>query len=346
MPTISFDGRASLDIASYGRKGPGRRDHVSSAEVDHIRRTVRRTPEVMVKVLSHGGQDLKSIGRHFDYLGRNGDLDIETDDVRALTGKGAEKALLEDWDLDVGVLRRRPDLEPRKVRNPPKLVHKLMFSMPAGTPPDKVFAAVKNFAREEFGLQHRYAMVLHTDEPHPHAHMVIKAMSEHGVRLNIKKATLRAWRAQFAAQLRKQGIAANATERAVRGFSKTRKTDGIYRAARRGYSSHLSERARSIAQDLRDGVTPYEPGRATVHKTGRQVGNGWQALGGLLEAQGLADLAREVRRFNEELPTVRTEGEWVATELRNRPDLAQRSSVPLYPPPPRTNPHVGQDLSR
>jgi len=49
--------------------------------------------------------------------------------------------------------------------------------MPAGTPPNKVLAAVKNFAREEFGLKHRYAMVLHTDEPHPHVHMVVKAMS-------------------------------------------------------------------------------------------------------------------------------------------------------------------------
>jgi hypothetical protein len=46
-----------------------------------------------------------------------------------------------------------------------------MFSMPAGTPPGKVLAAVKNFAREEFALKHPYAMVLHTDEPHPHVHM-------------------------------------------------------------------------------------------------------------------------------------------------------------------------------
>jgi hypothetical protein len=31
--------------------------------------------------------------------------------------------------------------------------------------------------------------VLHTDEPHPHVHMVVKAVSEHGVRLNIRRAT-------------------------------------------------------------------------------------------------------------------------------------------------------------
>jgi hypothetical protein len=60
-----------------------------------------------------------------------------------------------------------------------------------GTPTDKVLGAVRNFAREEFYGQHRYALVLHTDEPQPHVHLVLKAVSEQGVRLNIQKATLR-----------------------------------------------------------------------------------------------------------------------------------------------------------
>jgi Plasmid recombination enzyme len=59
---------------------------------------------------------------------------------------------------------------------------KIVFSMPAGTPANKVLAAVKDFAREEFGAKHRYAMVLHTDEPHPHVHMVVKAMGYDGTR--------------------------------------------------------------------------------------------------------------------------------------------------------------------
>jgi hypothetical protein len=33
--------------------------------------------------------------------------------------------------------------------------------MPAGTLPNKVLVAVRTFAREEFALKHRYAMVLH-----------------------------------------------------------------------------------------------------------------------------------------------------------------------------------------
>jgi type IV secretory pathway VirD2 relaxase len=112
-----------------------------------------------------------------------------------------------------------------------------MLSMPPGTPAKGVLEAARNFAREEFALKHRYALVLHTDEPHPHVHLVVKAVSEQGVRLNIKKATLRAWRHEFARHLRQQGIAANATERAVRGETRVHKADGVYRAMLRGDSS-------------------------------------------------------------------------------------------------------------
>ena len=137
---------------------------------------------------SAGGQ---AVRRHLEYLDRKGDLELETDDGQRLGGKGVERELLEDWDLDIEADRRTAALESRPARSPPKLVHKVLFSMPPGTLPQKVLDAVKNFAREELGLKHRYAMVLHTDEPHPHVHMVIKAVSERGERLNIRKATLR-----------------------------------------------------------------------------------------------------------------------------------------------------------
>ena len=56
-------------------------------------------------------------------------------------------------------------------RLPPMLVHKMLRSMPPGTPAQKVLQTVKNLARDEFGLKHRYAMVLHIDEPRPSVHM-------------------------------------------------------------------------------------------------------------------------------------------------------------------------------
>jgi hypothetical protein len=313
------DRRPLLDIASYARRGPGRRDHLSQEEIELIDRTSRRTPEVMVKVLSRGGQDLKAIGRHLGYLNRGGEADTETDDGQRLSGKGVEKELLEDWDLDLEEHRRKVDLESWSNRSPPKLAHKLMFSMPAGTPPDKVLSAVKNFARQEFGLKHRYAMVLHTDEPHPHVHMVVKAVSEQGVRLNIRKATLREWRREFARHLRALGIAANATDRGVRGESRSTKRDGIYRAEQRGESRHTQARAQAVAAELSKGNLRFEAGKAKRLETRRAVERGWWAVSDILVAQGQAELARQIKRFVAEMPPPTADHEAIAQALSGHP---------------------------
>lgn len=306
-----------LDLVSYARPGPARRDRISVAEREHIVRTIRRTPEVMVKVLSKGGQDLRAIRRHVDYLRfrEEGELAIETDQGEALAGEGAAKSLLEDWDLDLEGHRRRADLEARPGRSA-KLVHKLMFSMPAGTPPKKVLTAVQNFAREEFALKHRYAMVLHTDEPHPHVHLVVKAVSEQGERLHIRKATLRAWRKEFARHLRALGVPANATERTVRGNPHSPKLDGIYRAEQRGESRRTQDRVHAVARELRAGGLRIEPGKATLVQTREAVQRGWEAVSELLIAEGRPELAAEVARFAAQIPPPRTDREQIADALR------------------------------
>jgi Relaxase/Mobilisation nuclease domain len=319
MPRRLIDlgtGRPLLDIASYARRGPGRRDRLSQDEIELITRTARRAPEVMVKVLSRGGQDLKAVGRHLAYLNRGGDVEIETDDGQRLSGGGVEKDLLENWDLDLEEHRRKADLETRLARPPPKLVHKLMFSMPAGTPDQKVLSAVKNFAREEFGLKHRYAMVLHTDEPHPHVHMVVKAVSEQGVRLHIRKATLREWRTEFARHLRAMGVAANATDRGVRGESRSPKHDGIYRAERRGESRHTTARAEAVAAELLRENLRVEAGAARLLKTRREVERGWLAVSDILVAEGRPELAAQVKRFSAQMPPPWTDRESIAEALR------------------------------
>ena len=104
--------------------------------------------------------------------------------------------------------------------------------MPAGTPPDRLLAAVRDFAEKEYAPKHRYALALHTDEPHPHVHVVMKAMSEEGERLHIRKATLRKWRKAFARDLHNHGVASKATQRWARGKAKMSKLKGIYRPVR------------------------------------------------------------------------------------------------------------------
>jgi len=171
--------RPLFDPVSYARRGPGRRDQLSPAQNEQISRTVRRVPEVMVKVLPRGVTTLSAAQNHLGYIGRDGELDLETDDGEKMRGDQPGKKLLEDWDLDVDEHRRQSELASTRGRGPPRLVHKVMFSMPAGTPPQKVLTAVQNFCREEFAFRHRYVMALHTDEPHPHVHVVIKACASY-----------------------------------------------------------------------------------------------------------------------------------------------------------------------
>jgi hypothetical protein len=307
-----------LDIVSLGRGGSHEAGgRLTTAQVEQIRRTVQRTPEVMVKVLGGNSNDLKAAARHFDYIGRKGELELETDDGERLQGRVGQ-SLLEDWDLDIDDARRQGVLKATNGRKPPKLVHKLMFSMPPRTPPGKVLAAVRNFAREEFALQHRYAFVLHTDEAHPHVHFVLKAVSEQGARLNIKKATLRHWRSEFARNLRLLGVSANATERAVRGEGRVNKLDGVFRTDQRGASTQIRNRVERAAVELAKGDLRSELGRQVLLQTRKEVERGWRALSEILNSEGQQELAVDVRRFIEAMSVPRTGMEQISFGLLHR----------------------------
>lgn len=176
-----------------------------------------RVPEVLIKVISPGSNSLEAIRTHFQDLQNGENRALEMDFFcTPVVGKRAARALVDDWDLDLDELYWPQPGVPRR-RITPKLVHKILFSMPSGTLADRLLAAVREFAQQEFADRHRYVLALHTDEPHPHVHLVVKAMSEGwGHRLNIGKLMLRQWREEFARLLVAQGIPAKATRRSLR----------------------------------------------------------------------------------------------------------------------------------
>jgi hypothetical protein len=309
---VSPNSEQLFDLLSYGRRGLDRRDHLSPADIRQVARTVGRTPEVMVKVLSRGATDVKAVRKHLEYIGRKGDVDLETD-----TGDAGQDPtqLLDDWGLELDEWRTASSLAATDRKATPRLVHKVLFSMPAGTPPGKVLSAVQNFCREKFGLRHRYVMALHTDEPHPHVHVVIKAMSEQGVRLNIRKGMLRQWRSDFARHLREVEVQANATDRYIRGETSSRKSDGIYRASQRGKSIHMRARAEAVVRDLASGKLQAEAGKADMLRTRSSVREAWIAVGDILLRQRQPELARQVRQFQERMTPVMTEKEVIAAQL-------------------------------
>jgi hypothetical protein len=142
-----------------------------------------------------------------------------------------------------------------------------------------------------------------------------KAVSEQGVRLNIKKATLRHWRSEFARNLRQLGVPANATERAVRGEGHKAKKDGMYRASLRGDSTYIRAHAESVAIELMSGIIRADSGKAKLLETRRAVERGWRSLSSALMSQGEGDLAEDVAAFARQLPPVRTDREQVAAAL-------------------------------
>jgi hypothetical protein len=333
----------TLDIVSYGRRGPGGTLRLGADQIAQIQRTVGRTPEVMVKV-SGGGRDVGGVEAHLRYIGRHGKLPIETDEALTQQGRGAPKEITADWQLELcrSQYKPRPDAGQKDTRA--KLVHNIVLSMPAGTPPEKVLAAARVFARENFALQYRYAMVLHTDQPHPHVHLVVKCEHEFEPRkrLYVRKDTLRQWREQFAALMREQGVAANATPRQVRGQTRKPYRDAIHhrlRALRAFGQLPPSDRARhrppktstfmrakleSVLKALQTKRGALDAGKETMQRTRSEVLARWHAVTDALRSQGQAELADRVERFIARMPAVQTDAQRMADRWRK----TERSRVP------------------
>ena len=170
--------------------------------------TIRRVPEVMVKI-SGGGKDMRSIKSHFDYISRNGALELEDDQGRLFHGKDDVRELRDNWK---GFGIPYEDGQRREAFN-------IILSMPPGTDRESVKNAAREFAGELFS-EHDYVFVAHEDEKHPHIHLCVKAVNHDGIRLNPRKADLQNWRETFVDKLSEYGIEANATPRQLRGIVK------------------------------------------------------------------------------------------------------------------------------
>ncbi|MGD9810303.1 MAG: relaxase/mobilization nuclease domain-containing protein [Sphingobium sp.] len=184
--------------ASYGvATGPTARAKLA--------RIVRKAPEVVVKVTGRqrGGTHVKA---HLEYIGRKGDIEIETRDGEILISKDdiAERAA--EWS-DTLNWRSRPTVSSVS----------LIFSMPEGTDAEKVLGAVRALAHAELSDNHDYVLALHTDTPRPHVHLTVQAEGLDRTRFNPRPVQLNRFRERFARELRARGVAAEATPRRARG---------------------------------------------------------------------------------------------------------------------------------
>jgi len=170
---------------------------------------VRRAPQVMVKVTG-GGRGMKAIAAHMRYISKNGRLEIEDDRGQSVRGKEAVRELVDDWRFGGSLI---PDTSDRRE------AFNIILSMPRGTDPLIVQRAAREFAQAELA-DHKYVMVLHDHQAHPHVHISVRAESRHGRRLNPRKTDLHRWRETFAEKLCGLGVDAEATRQPTLGAAR------------------------------------------------------------------------------------------------------------------------------
>jgi type IV secretion system T-DNA border endonuclease VirD2 len=273
--------------ASYGfATGPTARAKLA--------RIVRKAPEVVVKVTGRqrGGSHVKA---HLEYIGRKGDVEIETRDGEVLTDRQdiAERAT--EWS-DTLNWRSRPTVSSVS----------LIFSMPEGTDPDKVLGAVRALAHAELSDNHDYVLALHTDTPRPHVHLTVQAEGLDRTRFNPRPVQLNRFRERFARELRERGVAAEATPRRARGKGVAGSSMALVkiRARLRTEGSkqitdsdlRTNEQAISVARG--EAPLPSFIARGTVRW--REIRAAYSQAAAALDATGKSDdreLASDVRGF-------------------------------------------------
>jgi hypothetical protein len=200
-------------LFAHAKPGPrhlsrGVRIPTSDVVRREVRLAVKRAPQVMVKVTG-GGRGMAVIRAHMNYIDREGDGLIDQTGERH-QGREARREIARQWAREGTPIPERSDR--RESFN-------IMWSMPAGTDSRKLLAAVQALAARRFA-GHKYVMALHTHQANPHVHLLVRAESDLGVRLNPRKVDLHEWRMEFAAELRQRGVEAAASRRAARGVVK------------------------------------------------------------------------------------------------------------------------------
>jgi hypothetical protein len=254
----------------------------ASAIRSRIETTVRRAPQVMVKVTG-GGRGMAAIAAHFRYISRNGRLDIEDDRGVVEHGKDVVHDIERQWQFGGAYIEEVGHR--REAFN-------VMLSMPRGTDPLIVQRAACEFAKIEFA-DHRYVMVLHDHQANPHVHLSVKAESMHGQRLNPRKADLHRWRETFAERLREWGVDAEATRQATRGEYRNR--DALWRI-KAGEEGRLQSRR------------PQAKSGASTWLSRQESLDAWRQIALALANSDSRDdqmLAKQIAEFVKDMPMMR-----------------------------------------
>jgi hypothetical protein len=289
---------AGLAPALAGLAAASKRSNTGALRAK-LARITARAPEVMVKVSGRqrGGSHTLA---HLDYVSRHGALEVETGDGEKLSSRTELAALAAEWtEQEERTTRRREPLTSVS----------LVLSMPPGHDPERVYLAVKAFARVELDA-FPHVMALHTDTHHPHVHVTVAARGEGGQRFNPRKADLARWRDTFARELRARGIAAEATPRRARGVVQKHEKTAVRKMAERaggqGRDVPAVHRAAAETTAKLAAEDPPKPRAWEVRAMARQarIRADYERAAALLARGDAKDqaLARQTRAFVRDMP--------------------------------------------
>jgi hypothetical protein len=285
---------------------------------DQFGRLERRAPQVMVKVTkptfgaAHTFQNMTYIARHCEE-------EIFDQDGSLFTRDEELERLADDWHQ----LNQDAYDGERRYRGPD--ARRLQFSMPPGTDPVTLRNAVSATARHVFGDRYDYVFALHTDRPHPHVHLTVRAVGHDGKALRINKDDLLYLRRALALELRMRGIEADATPQVARGARRQHERTEVHRArVRRETRADLEGRAGEGGQPGNPPgvIDPYV--QRVYEAAARRLRAGQDA--------DAADLARRIERF-----TAERFGDRTGPEQRP-PQAAGPSDDPAQTDPDRIQP--------
>ncbi|AJY08364.1 MULTISPECIES: relaxase/mobilization nuclease domain-containing protein [Burkholderia] len=278
-----------------------------------IARTLRRAPEVMVKITNQAAsaQGMGAVRRHLRYISRNGRIELEDQNGACIEGKDALSDLAKTWQFGGWGI---PEASTRRE------TFNILLSMPPGTDRKAVRDAARDFAALEFGDGRAYVFAAHNDEAHPHVHLSVQVRGPNGHRLNPRHKDLQRWRERFAEKLRQHGVEANATPRRVRGVTQRYPKQPVVHMVERG---EMPRYWRSMPTDAqRDAVWVAQGGAFTA----------WRSMAYAMARSGVREdraMAVEMAYFVGSMPVQRdrTMAGRARREMPDRqmPDTVERS---------------------
>lgn len=285
----------SVKTRKAGLGGGGRTKGLqlkSGFGIKNLSAAAAKKPEVTVKIPRRSGSSngFTGIANHVDYISRNGKVPITDKDGNVYTNKKDIHEYLSSWK-NTGIPK---ESNKREALN-------IVFSMPAGTPPNAVHQAVKHWAKDMFD-DHQYVMALHTDEPHPHVHLCVTMRNELGQRLNPRKDDLFKWRLLFAEKMREQGVECAATKRIHRGQYQKAKNSTVQHIKKRGGQSYVDrQKVNDMLEAIKQNKRPIHPFLKEQLNTKQLVLAEYKSLSKALYQEGLKTEAKAISKLANEL---------------------------------------------